>query len=340
VARSPEGRTPGGGRPALRAHVQTLGITLSLVLLVIAFTAAGSGFVNPHNLQTMAAQSVIISLGAIGMTLVIVSGGIDLSVGSAIALSMVVTAWCIEAGMWLWAAAVCGVLTGGVVGLLNGAMITAFRLVPFIATLGMMGMARGLAKLIARSQQINLRATHRDWDDLWLAQMTVNPGASPHVPEWLLVAPVVWLLVALAALMALVLRHTVFGRHVFAIGSSEAAARLCGVRVSRTKVIIYTVAGLFTGLAGVVFVSRQSQGDPTAALAYELDIIAAVVIGGGSLRGGEGSILGSLVGALIMIVLRSGLTMVNAPAPVQEILIGAVIIVAVIVDQLQHRGKE
>jgi ribose transport system permease protein len=171
-----------------------------------------------------------------------------------------------------------------------------------------------------------------------MALMTSSPvPGSRQLPSWLLFAPAVWMLLLLAAGMALVLRRTVFGKHVFAIGSNEAAARLCGVRVQLTKVIIYTVAGLFTGLAGVVFCSRQSQGDPTAAMGYELDIIAAVVIGGGSLSGGEGSILGSLAGALIMIVLRTGLRMVNAPAPVQEILIGAVIIVAVVVDQLQHR---
>ena len=321
-------------------RLRTLGITLSLIILVVVFTVAASmrqvDFLATYNVQTMASQSVIIGLGAVGMTLIIISGGIDLSAGSVIALSMVVTAFSIQAGLWLWASALLGIATGAAAGFLNGLMITSFRLVPFIVTLGMMSMARGLAKLVAASQHINI--TYPAWNETWLALMTVNPGpATQHLPDGLLFAPAVWVLILIASIMALVLKKTIFGRHIFAIGSNELAARLCGVRVPSTKVVIYTLSGLFTGLAGVVFCSRQSQGDPTAALAYELDIIAAVVIGGGSLRGGEGSIFGSLVGVLIIVVLRTGLRMVNAPAPVQEILIGVIIIVAVIVDQLQHR---
>jgi ribose transport system permease protein len=327
----------------LSRRLRTLGITASLFLLIVVFTIAArsnnTDFLGWYNIQTMASQSVIVGLGAVGMTMIIISGGIDLSAGSVIALSMVTTAWCIQAGLWLWAAACIGMLAGTLAGLVNGLMITSFRLVPFIATLGMMSMARGLAKLVAESQHINI--AYPNWNDSWLALMTVNPGpSSQYLPGWLLFAPSVWILIIIATIMALVLKRSVFGKHVFAVGSNELAARLCGVRVPLTKVAIYTLSGLFTGLAGVVFCSRQSQGDPTAALAYELDIIAAVVIGGGSLRGGEGSVFGSLVGVLIIVVLRTGLRMVNAPTPVQEILIGIIIIVAVIVDQLQHRRPD
>lgn len=335
------------GRRVLRArYLRTLGIASSLLLLVILFTflasLRGNNFLSMYNIQTMASQSVIISLGALGMTLIIISGGIDLSVGSVIALSMVVSAWCLEVCEWsLSLSALAGVVTGAVTGLVNGVLITSFRLVPFIATLGMMGIARGLAKLVADSKQINI--DYPGWSESWLAMLTVSPAvgvaeSQPGVPPgWILLAPSVWLLVVLAVAMAIVLKRTVFGRHVFAIGSNESAARLCGVRVGFTKAVIYSVSGLLTGVAGVVFLSRQSQGDPVAAVGYELDIIAAVVIGGGSLNGGEGSIFGSIVGAAIMIVLRTGLRMVNAPTAVQEILIGSIIIIAVIIDQLQHR---
>jgi len=325
----------------LTRKLRTLGIALSLVLLVVFFTIIaakfhGINFLAWYNVQTMASQSVIIGLGAVGMTLIIISGGIDLSAGSVIALSMVVCGWALQQGLGLGLSAFLGMLTGALAGFANGLLITSFRLVPFVVTLGMMSAARGIAKLVAKSQPINV--SFDGWHESWLKLLTLNPGpATPALPGWMLFSPSVWVLLIVAALFTVVLRRTVFGKHVFAIGSNELAARLCGVRVPRTKVLIYTLSGLLTGLAGAIFCSRQSQGDPTAALAYELDIIAAVVIGGGSLRGGEGSVFGSLVGVLIIMVLRTGLRMINMPLPVQEILIGAIIIIAVIVDQLQHR---
>jgi ribose transport system permease protein len=336
-----------GRREALRqlARLRTLGIFLSLLFLLGFFGWKVPHFLHLGNLQTMASQTVIVGLAAIGMTLVIISRGIDLSVGSVIAFSMVVTAWSIQAGLGLLAPAILGVCAGLACGLANGLLVTGFRLIPFIATLGMMGIARGFAKLIARSQTINVHPP--DWERSWLFQLTQNPllpGREPlpgmaWLPWWLLFAPAVWLLVALAAACAAILRNTVFGRHVFAIGSNEAAARLCGVRVPEMKLAIYALCGLFSGFAGVVFASRQAQGDPTAALGLELDVIAAVVIGGGSLSGGEGSVFGALIGAAIMTVLRTGLLRLNVPAPWQEVLIGLIIVVAVVADQLQHRER-
>jgi len=156
-------------------------------------------------------------------------------------------------------------------------------------------------------------------------------------PKWLLLAPGVWLMIALAVVLAVCLRYTVFGRHVFAIGSNEATARLCGVRTKRVKVIVYMLAGLFCGLSGVMEFSRLTVGDPTVAVGLELDIIAAVVIGGGSLSGGEGSILGSMIGVFIMAFLRNGCTMMGWPNYIQEIIIGVIIVAAVSLDQLRHR---
>jgi ribose transport system permease protein len=323
--------------------LRILGAFLSLILLILLF-----GFLAPlydqqflwppqaflENFRTIAAQTVIVSLGAIGMTVVIASAGIDLSVGSVVALSMVVSSLAFNLWDSSLPAALAGIATGALCGLLNGAMITGFRIVPFIATLGMMGLARGAAKLLARSTMVN--PGYDAWKVSWLRPlMTTRPPAS-----WLLVAPGVWILLGLAGFMSLVLRNTVFGRHVFAIGSNEATARLCGIRVRSMKVGIYSLAGGFSGLAGVMFFSRQAQGDPTAAPGLELDVIAAVVIGGGSLNGGEGSILGSLIGAFIMAVLRHGLVKIDVSNPVQEILIGAIIIAAVVVDQLRQRRRD
>jgi ribose transport system permease protein len=279
-------------------------------------------------LRATANQTVAVGVAAMGMTLVIISGGIDLSVGSVIALSSVVTAFALRAGWWpVWAAAA-GVLTGGACGLANALAITRLRVVPFIATLGMWGMARGIAKGVAAEQKIDAPAT-------WLGTDVLLRRPEP---AWLLVSPGVWTMLLLAAAVAALLRYTVFGRYVFTIGSSEATARLCGIRVERVKLQIYAVAGLCTGLAGVLQFCRLTVGDPTTAVGTELDVIAAVVIGGGSLSGGEGSAFGSLLGAFIMAVLRVGCDHVGVPSWIQEIVIGAVIVLAVAADVWRHRS--
>jgi ribose transport system permease protein len=215
-----------------------------------------------------------------------------------------------------------GILVGGLVGVVNGLVITRLRVVPFIATLGMLGVGRGVAKWLANQQTVNMPET-------WLNELLVM---FPN-PSWLLVAPGVWITIILAICAAVVLRNTVFGRRVFALGSNEAAARACGIATDRLKVWIYGLAGLLFGLAGVMQMSRLRQGDPTVAAGSELDIIAAVVIGGGSLSGGEGSILGSMIGALIMAFLRNGCQQVGWPNYIQEIIIGAIIVVAVAIDR-------
>jgi ribose transport system permease protein len=262
------------------------------------------------------------------MTLIIISGGIDLSAASNIALSSVISAFVINAGFSPLLGIAAGILTGGLIGLANGGLITSLRLVPFIVTLGMMGIARGVAKWIANNQKIDAPMT-------WVNELMAK---SPR-PSWLLMAPGIWLMILFAVVMAVVLRYTVFGRHVFAIGSNEATARLCGIRTKRTKIIIYSIAGLFCGLSGVMEFSRLTVGDPTVAVGLELDIIAAVVIGGGSLSGGEGSILGSMIGVFIMAFLRNGCTMMGWPNYIQEIIIGAIIVVAVSLDQIRHRRE-
>jgi ribose transport system permease protein len=300
-----------------------------LIVVTAVFTLLqGATFLSIYNVQTIAAQTVIVGLGAIGMTFVIISGGIDLSVGSVIALSSVVTAMVLSHGMPPALAALAGTATGALVGLINGTLISRLRVVPFIVTLGTMGIARGLAKYLAGEQKIDAPAA-------WLAGVM----AKAPTPEWLLFAPGMWILCGLALLMGFVLRRSVFGVHTYAIGSNEATARLCGVRVPRVKVAIYTCSGVFAGLAGVMQYARLTVGDPTTAIGKELDVIAAVVIGGSSLSGGVGGIGGSMVGAFLMSVLANGCTLTGVPNYVQEILIGVIIVVAVAVDRLRQRAS-
>jgi ribose transport system permease protein len=312
----------------LKAWLARLGPFIGLILVIAVFallTESPARYLSPFNLRIVLAQTVIVALGAIGMTMIIVSGGIDLSVGSVIALSSVVTALMLRGGWPPMIAVLAGVCVGGLVGLVNGLVITGLRVVPFIATLGMLGIARGVAKWIAGQQTVNVPQT-------WVNELAVTFPT----PSWLLLAPGVWVALLLSVLTAIVLRNTVFGRRVFALGSNEAAARACGIPVIRLKIWIYSLAGLYFGLAGVTQMSRLRQGDPTVAIGAELDIIAAVVIGGGSLSGGEGSILGSMIGALIMAFLRNGCQQMGWPNYIQEIIIGGIIVIAVAIDRFRH----
>ena len=313
----------------LQALINILAPFLGLLLVLVVFSSipdVQGRFLRAANFKSVATQSVIVALGALGMTVIIISGGIDLSAASNIALSSVIAAFAVNVGFPPLIAVLFGVITGGLIGFVNGSLITSLRLVPFIVTLGMLGIARGIAKWLAKNQKIDAPLT-------WINDLMAK---SPK-PSWLLMAPGVWLMILLAVVMAVVLRYTVFGRHVFAIGSNEATARLCGIRTKRTKIIIYSLAGLFCGLSGVMEFSRLTVGDPTVAVGLELDIIAAVVIGGGSLNGGEGSVLGSMIGVFIMAFLRNGCTMMGWPNYIQEIIIGIIIIVAVSLDQVRHR---
>ena len=307
-----------------------LGPFLGLVLVVVLFAFLAPGrFLSGYNLATILTQTVIVALGAIGMTFVIVSGGIDLSVGSIVALSSVVTAIMLRDGHSAVLAMSAGVAVGALFGLVNGGIVAGAGIPSFVVTLGTMGIARGIAKYLAEEQKVDAPAG-------FVADLM---SKSPE-PSWLLVAPGVWMTLVLALAAGAVLQRTVFGIHTFAVGSNEATARLCGVRVPRVKTLVFVIAGLFAGLAGVMQFARLTVGDPTTAIGKELDIIAAVVIGGASLNGGTGTILGSLIGAFLMAVLANGCTLTGVPTYVQEILVGAIIIAAVAIDRLRHRGAK
>ncbi len=298
------------------------------LILVIAFfsfpTETREYFLTYNNFKIIFTQTVIVAIGALGMTMIIVSGGIDLSVGSTIALTSVVGALLIQHG---WGPV--SVLLGR--HRLRWANRSAERLRhcrsahdPLIITLGTLGVARGSAKWLADNQTVNYDSSPLN---SWMT--TANPFGHT-LPTG------VWVALILALLTSLLLRHTVFGRHIFALGSNEATARLCGIATKRLKILIYVLAGCFFGLAGLFQLSRLRQGDPTVAVGLELDIIAAVIIGGASLSGGVGTILGSMIGALIMAVLRNGSQQMGWPTYFQEIIIGLVIIVAVFLDRLRQ----
>jgi ribose transport system permease protein len=341
---------------------------LFALILVIGFF----GFLEPEkflsysNFGNVAGQTAVIAIAAVGMTFVIISAGIDLSVGSLVALTGVMAAMTMSSNYYIismfpyvqemppWQAnaillssGICmGIFAGALCGLINGAAITYGKLPPFIVTLGMMEIIRGTAFYIAGGLPIT----------------GMPPGfrqignQSLYIPlEWAVNIPVlyvitwmgteieipysVFLIVPVALIGAFILRYTVFGVQVYAIGSNEQTARLCGVKVNKVKMWVYIICGITAGIAGVLHASRLNTGQPSEGVGMELHIIAAVVIGGASLMGGEGTILGAIVGAFIIILLRNGCNLVGVSPFVQRIVIGLIIIISVFLDQMRRRAS-
>jgi ribose/xylose/arabinose/galactoside ABC-type transport system permease subunit len=301
-------------------------LALAAVYLLFAIWSPGT-FSRPENLVVMARQTVVVGIAAVGMTMIIILGGIDLSVGSAVALTTVVIAHLLKGGSGPVAAALAGIAVAAATGLVNGALITSLRVTPFIVTLGAMSILRGAAQGIAHEQKIDVDA--RGLDAL----------SAPLPPDraWMLFPPGVWMLIAVALAASGLLRYTRLGRHVYAIGSSEATARLCGVPVVRVKIAVYALAAALAGLAGLIEFSTLTVGDPTDSVGLELEVIASVVIGGGSLSGGSGSILGAIVGGFLMTVIKTGCTHVGLPNWVQYLVTGGIIVAAVAVDRARTR---
>ena len=305
-----------------RSLLDRTGTLLGLILVALIFGAlVGRQFFAPGNVELMARQAAIVCMAALGMTVVIATGGIDLSVGSIISLSTVVIALQLRAEQPPIVAAAAGVAAAALCGVINGIVITQLRVVPFIVTLGTMLIVRGAAKGLAEERRIEAPFT---WlNDLLRTQPgTFLPGG-------------IWAVVVLALLVAAVLRYTRFGRHVFAIGSNERMARLCGVGIAKTKIAVYTISAALAGMAGLLQFSKLSVGDPTVAIGLELDVIAAVIIGGGSLTGGRGTVLGTIIGAAIMTVIQIGCSQKGLPNWVQQIVTGGIIVVAVALDRVR-----
>jgi len=306
-----------------RSLIDRAGTLLGLVAVAVLFgLLVGWQFFEPANLELMARQTAIVGMAALGMTVVIVAGGIDLSVGSVIALSTVVIALLLRSNVSPWLAAVGAVAAAAICGLVNGVLITQLKVVPFIVTLGTLLVVRGVAKGLADERRIEAPAT-------WLNDLLRVPQGHGILP------PGIWMLAALALVVAGVLRYTRFGRHVFAIGSNERMARLCGVAITGTKVAVYVLTAAFAGLAGLLQFAKLSVGDPTVAVGTELDVIAAVIIGGGSLAGGRGTIAGTIIGATIMTIIQIGCSQKGLANWVQQIVTGGIIVVAVALDRVR-----
>lgn len=306
-----------------RSLIERAGTFVGLVLVAIIFGAlVGPQFFAPNNLELMARQTAIVSIAAVGMTIVIVSGGIDLSVGSMIALCTVVIAQLLRMNVSPLFAALGAIVTAAFCGLINGVLITQLRVVPFIVTLGTMLVIRGAAKGLGEERRIEAPAT-------WLNDLLRVTRGETLVPSG------IWAVIVLAVLVAALLRYTRFGRHVFAIGSNERMARLCGVAITRTKITVYTLSAAFVGFAGLLQFSKLSVGDPTVAVGLELDVIAAVIIGGGSLSGGRGTVAGTLIGAAIMTIIQIGCSQKGLANWVQQIVTGGIIVAAVALDRFR-----
>ncbi|MDQ2934062.1 MAG: ribose ABC transporter permease [Chloroflexota bacterium] len=299
------------------------GIYVAFGLLLVGLAVVSPVFATPSNLFNIALQSSINALLAFGMTFVILTAGIDLSVGSLLALSGGLAGGLMVGGGLPWPlAALVGLAAGTALGAINGVAITAFRIPPFIATLAMLSIGRGLTQLYTGGRPF----TGLDPAFNQLGQGEIGPVPIP-----------VMLMIVVVAAGWVVLRFTVFGRHVYAVGSNREAARLAGVPVAAVLVAVYAISGLLAALGGLVITARLSSAQPTAGAGFELDAIAAVVVGGMSLSGGEGSILRSLIGALIIGVLNNGLNLLNVDPFVQPVVKGLVILVAVGLDRLKTR---
>ncbi|MCX5596657.1 substrate-binding domain-containing protein [Streptomyces phaeochromogenes] len=317
--------TPGasGASGGLRRLLLDNGALTALIILVIAMSALSGDFLTTDNLLNIGVQAAVTAILAFGVTFVIVSAGIDLSVGSVAALSATVLAWSATSeGVPVWIAVILAIATGIACGLVNGVLISYGKLPPFIATLAMLSVGRGLSLVISQGSPIAF------------------PESVSHLGDtlggWLPVPVLVMIVMGL--ITALILGRTYIGRSMYAIGGNEEAARLSGLRVKKQKLVIYALSGLFAAAAGIVLASRLSSAQPQAAQGYELDAIAAVVIGGASLAGGTGKASGTLIGALILAVLRNGLNLLSVSAFWQQVVIGVVIALAVLLDTVRRKA--
>jgi ribose transport system permease protein len=302
--------------------IQRLLPFVTLIVLFVSLALASPYFLTQTNLSSVVRQTAVINTMALGMTLIIIAGGIDLSVGAILAMSGLLGTMAMEAGAPIPVGIAVGLVTGLFWGFVNGILTVRLNINPFIVTLGTLGIVRGLTLIISNGLPV-----HRIPQQFSF----LGEGNVLGVPF------VLWILVVCALATHLILEHTRLGRYAFAIGSNPEAAFYTGISVVFHTTAVYAISGLLCGLAGMIEASRLMTGQPTAGQGYELQVIAAVVIGGGSLRGGEGSVVGTLIGAFIMGLLSNGSDLLGISPYLQQAIIGAVIILAVSVDELRKR---
>ncbi len=294
----------------------------TLLALFIGLSIATPNFLTETNISSVIRQTAVINIMALGMTMIIVAGGIDLSVGSILAFGGLVGTMALEQGYPIPAGIFIGILGGMFWGFVNGFLTTRLKINPFIVTLGTLGIVRGITLIISNGLPVHQIPQGFSY---------LGEGTLGGVPF------VLWILLICAVAVHLILEHTKLGRYAFAIGSNPDAAYYAGIPVAFHTTAVYAIGGMLTGLAGMIEASRLMTGQPTAGQGYELQAIAAVVIGGGSLRGGEGTVIGTLVGALIMGLLSNGSDLLGISPYLQQAIIGAVIILAVTVDEVRKR---
>jgi ribose transport system permease protein len=329
------------------------GPLIALVFIVALFGIADwiwseGYFLSAYNIRAMLSGASLIAVPALGMTIIIIAAGIDLSAGTALTLCGTVLALQLkhsevaasDPGFFgtMAMALLMMILTGCLCGIVNGGLISATKVVPFIVTLGTMTIFLGIGQIIASESTVY---APQENIPRWLKYLCyTGPIGDNYLVSGLKIPTSVLIAVVLAIGVGLLMRYTVFGRNVFALGSSESTARLCGINVPATIVAVYAIAGFFVAVGGMLYFADVKNGNPSDGTGKELEIIAAVVLGGGSLSGGRGSILGTMVGALIIMVIRSGCSQLSIPNTYTHIIIGGIIIIAVIVDQLRHGSPE
>jgi ribose transport system permease protein len=320
AARSTTTSAPGLiGRLKRFGTLRASGLIWVLLLMVIVAAIYKPTFINPSNLVSVARQTALFGIVAIGMTMVILTAGIDLSVGSVVAVAGVVCATMLDAGLPIWSVVIAGLAIGATLGAINGAVIVIGRVPPFIMTLGMMVIGRGLAMTISSGHPVHFREAAESFS--WLGQ------------GFLLGLPVpVWVFMLVAGVALFVLRYTAFGRTIYAVGSNPEAARLSGINVGATIFSVYLISGFLAGLTALIMISRLTVGEPVLATGLELEAIAMTVIGGTSLFGGEGGVIGTILGAAIVTVLANMLNLFGVSPFTQQIVKGFIIVAAVLFE--------
>ncbi|PWU47707.1 ribose ABC transporter permease [Micromonospora globispora] len=311
----------------LRSRLQQFLAFASLIVIFAVFAIASPNFLTYGNVTAILFSTVVIGTLALGTTFVIITGGIDLSLGTGMALCAVMSGvFIVNMDLPLGVGVLGAILFGGLLGFVNGVNIAILKIPPFIATLAMMLVAQGLALVVSHSAPIYFNDTPG-----YFAISTGNLIPGVQFPNAVLI------LAVLAVISGILLNKTILGRYTYSIGSNEEATSLSGISVRKWKIIVYTLAGLFIGMAGVLISARLGSAQPATGAGYELQAIAAVVIGGTSLAGGKGSIVGTIIGALIISVLNNGLQIMSIPQEWQNVILGCVILVAVYADMLRKR---